>query len=178
MLNTKMIQVMSEVGKEVAERGELIDKMAVALLTGKNLFILGDTGQAKSYAVNLFRQRITGARQFERLLSKQTDEEQLFGRLDLGSLIPGNVAKSVLEQDETYQHLLGELAKAKADFAKDPDAAHRSHNMDDMAGNIASYRRTLAELHGGDPQVITTGKIPESHIVFLDEIFSAPVTAI
>jgi len=50
--------------------------------------------------------------------------------------------------------------------------------MDGMAGSIALYRRTLAELYGGDPKVITTGKIPESHIVFLDEIFSAPVTAI
>ena len=112
MLNEKMITVISEVNSEVAERQELVDKMAIALLTGKNLFVLGDTGQAKSYAVNLFRGHIAGAKQFERLLSKQTDEEQLFGRLDLGSLIPGNAAKAVLEGDATYQSLLEQLSSA------------------------------------------------------------------
>lgn len=76
-------------------------------------FILGDTGQAKSYAINQFRKRIDGTKQFERLLSKQTDEEALFGRIDLKSLIDGN------------------------------------------------------------PKMITTGKIPDSHIVFLDEIFKS-----
>lgn len=62
---------------QVAERDDLIETIAIALLTRKNVFILGDTGQAKSYAINLFRSGITGARQFERLMSKQTDEEAL-----------------------------------------------------------------------------------------------------
>ncbi len=65
--------------------------IAIALLTRKNVFILGDTGQAKSAVINLFRAGITGTNQFERLMSKQTDEEALFGRLDLSSLIPGGV---------------------------------------------------------------------------------------
>ena len=90
MLKEKMIAVISAVNEEVAERRELINMIAVCLLTRKNLFILGDTGAAKSYAINRFRRRILGAKQFERLISKQSDEEQLFGRLDLGSLIPGN----------------------------------------------------------------------------------------
>jgi len=173
MLNVKMIKVMGEIKNEVAERGDLIDKMAIALLTGKNLFILGDTGQAKSYAVNLFRKRITGTKQFERLLSKQTDEEQLFGRLDLGSLIPGNVAKAVLEKDDTYQYLLEKLEQARADYAADPEEFGKWRGVEESAEKIAAHRKTLAELHGSDPQVITTGKIPESHIVFLDEIFKA-----
>ena len=159
-----MLRIMAEVGREVAERGDLIEKMAIALLTGKNLFILGDTGQAKSYAINLFRERITGAKQFERLLSKQTDEEQLFGRLDLGSLIPGNVAKSMLEKDEIYQYLLGQLADANKAYTGDPDGEDRKALVDKLTEKVAAYRRTLAELHGSDPQVITTGKIPESHI--------------
>lgn len=113
MLTDKMLAVIADVNTEVAERDELVECIAIALLTRKNLFILGDTGQAKSYAINEFRKRITGARQFERLLSKQADEEQLFGRLDLKSLMDGN------------------------------------------------------------PKMITTGKIPDSHITFLDEIFKA-----
>lgn len=173
MLNVKMINVMSEVGCEVAERGDLIEKIAVALLTGKNLFILGDTGQAKSYAINLFRQRITGAKQFERLLSKQTDEEQLFGRLDLGSLIPGNVAKSILENDATYNYLLEKLDAARANYEASPDDMAKSLAVDDAVRSLSTCKRMLAELHGNEPRVITTGKIPESHIVFLDEIFKA-----
>ena len=101
-LRDKMLAVMADVNADVAEREELIELIAIALLTRKNLFILGDPGQAKSYAINAFRKRITGARQFERLLSKQTDEEQLFGRLDLSSLLPGSVPASVLEADGIY----------------------------------------------------------------------------
>lgn len=82
-----MLAVMQDVNSQVAEREELVELIAVALLTRNNLFILGKPGQAKSLSINLFRQRITGARQFERLLSKQTDEDQLFGRIDLSSLI-------------------------------------------------------------------------------------------
>jgi MoxR-like ATPase len=113
MLRDKMLALMGEVNEITAERDELVEAIAIALLTRKNLFVLGDTGQAKSYVINEFRKRITGARQFERLLSKQADEEQLFGRLDLKSLIDGN------------------------------------------------------------PKLIITGKIPDSHIAFIDEIFKA-----
>lgn len=108
-LRDKMLAVMADVNASVAEREELVELIAIALLTRKNLFILGDPGQAKSYAINAFRSRITGAKQFERLLSKQTDEEQLFGRLDLSSLIPGSVPESAFEGDGIYQNLRFDL---------------------------------------------------------------------
>ena len=50
-LNAKMRARMEEVRAQVAERDDLIEVIAIALLTRKNVFILGDTGQAKSYAV-------------------------------------------------------------------------------------------------------------------------------
>lgn len=103
-LRDKMLAVIADVNTSVAEREELIELIAIALLTKKNLFILGAPGQAKSYAINLFRQHITGARQFERLLSKQTDEEQLFGRVDLSSLLPDSVPNAVLEKDDIYRN--------------------------------------------------------------------------
>ena len=99
----KMLTRMEEVRAQVAERDELIEIIAIALLTRKNVFILGDTGQAKSAVINLFRAGITGTNQFERLMSKQTDEEALFGRLDLSSLIPGGVPEEVLEKDQHYK---------------------------------------------------------------------------
>ena len=44
-------------------------------------------------------------------------------------------------------------------------------------GKLETYRAALAALHSGEPSVLTSGKIPEADIVFLDEIFSAPVKA-
>ncbi len=172
MLKEKMIAVISAVNDEVAERRELINMIAVCLLTRKNLFILGDTGAAKSYAINRFRRRILGAKQFERLISKQSDEEQLFGRLDLGSLIPGNVSEEVLEQDSVYQSLRKGLADARQSLTNDP-APERLQQVGEMAQLTEGYRKALAELHGNDPHIKTKGKIPESHIVFIDELFKA-----
>lgn len=48
MLNDKMNALIEEVCGELAEREELVHTIALALLTGKNLFVLGEPGQAKS----------------------------------------------------------------------------------------------------------------------------------
>lgn len=42
MGNEKILKVMAEVNGEVCEREELIHGIALALLTRKNLFVLGD----------------------------------------------------------------------------------------------------------------------------------------
>ena len=161
MLRDEMLAVIADVNNQVAEREELVECIAIALLTRKNLFILGEPGQAKSYAINTFRSRITGARQFERLLSKQTDEEQLFGRIDLASLLPGGVAQAVLDSDPRYQQMHSSL---KDRLANGQDAGELPEQM-------KRHRKALAELYGSEPQVNTTGKIPESEICFIDEIF-------
>ena len=173
MLRDKMLAVMDEVNSEVAERQELVHMIALALLSGSNLFILGAPGQAKSFAVNEFRKRITGAKQFERLLSKQTDEEALFGRLDLASLIPGAVPAQVLAGDDTYQSLKAQLAQAADDFRADPADKTAAAQLHALTEQLEQYQKGLALLHGGTPMTITTGKIPDAHICFLDEIFKA-----
>ena len=55
MLNDKMNALIEEVSGCLAEREELIHTLALALLTRKNLFVLGKPGQAKSLAIDLFR---------------------------------------------------------------------------------------------------------------------------
>ena len=171
MLYGKMNAVIAEVSGTLAERGELVHTIALALLTRKNLFVLGDPGQAKSYAINLFRQHITGARQFERLLSKQSDEEQLFGRVDLGSLLPGSVSQSVLEEDGVYtnQRFNLRLLIDGIGTMKDEPATWERIRKD--TEKLEIYKAALAVLHQNEPAVKTTGKIPEADIVFLDEIF-------
>ena len=51
-LKDKMLTVNADVNTQVAERDELVEMIAIALPTRKNLFILGAPGQAKSYAIN------------------------------------------------------------------------------------------------------------------------------
>lgn len=170
-LKNKMLARMEEVRGQVAERDELIEVIAIALLTRKNVFILGDTGQAKSAVINLFRAGITGARQFERLMSKQADEEALFGRLDLSSLIPGGVPSEVLEQDPYYRNMQRELETQMERCRCGDESAGLS--LEQLTTEMERYRKALSELHSGEPCMITKGKLPDSHIVYLDEIFKA-----
>ena len=173
MGNEKLLKVINEVNSVVCEREELIHCIALALLTRRNLFVLGDVGQAKSYAIDQFCRRIKGAKQFSTLMSKQTDTEQLFGRLDLASLIPGHVPKSVLEIDSTYRDMKADLEKALDDFRNDPgiscyaDAVRRSEEA------LQIYEKALALSCGGKPEYITADKIPDCHIAFLDELFKS-----
>jgi len=135
-LRDKMLAVIGDVNAQVAEREELVEMIAIALLTRKNLFILGDPGQAKSYAINAFRSRIIGAVQFERLLSKQTDEEQIFGRIDLASLLPGSVPEDVLMQDSRYQGMKRELEAALDDCRQYPADAAASKSAKKKSSSI------------------------------------------
>ena len=162
-----MLAVIADVNAQVTEREELVEMIAIALLTRKNLFILGDPGQAKSYAINAFRSRINGARQFERLLSKQTDEEQIFGRIDLASLIPGSVPEKLLEKDSKYQ----EMQKALEIAMDDLRSYSTDKTIEELTAKMESYRRAMAALYPPEPMVDTTGKLPEADICFLDEIF-------
>lgn len=169
MLNDKMNALIDEVCSELAEREELVHTIALALLTGKNLFVLGEPGQAKSQAIDLFRSRITGTKQFDILMSKGTDQEQLFGRLDLASIIPGHVSHTVLNGDPRYAQMRKRLAELM-DSAQD-DCGYVE--IDELHGRMNRYKAALALQHEGVPEMVTANKIPESHICFLDEIFKA-----
>ena len=167
----RMLAVMADVNAQVAEREELVEAITIALLTRKNLFILGAPGQAKSYAINQFRARITGARQFERLLSKQTDEEQLFGRIDLSSLLPGSVPESVTTGDNIYKNLRFNLRCLVDGLPGQKDTPEVFETLRKHTEKLETYRAALASLHTGEPSVNTAGKLPEADIAFLDEIF-------
>ena len=149
----------------------LVHTIALTLLTGKNLFVLGEPGQAKSQAIDLFRSHITGAKQFDILMSKGTDQEQLFGRLDLASIIPGHVSHAVLNNDPRYAQMRKRLAELMSSAQDDRGFAE----IGELHGRMNRYKAALALQHEGMPEMVTANKIPESHVCFLDEIFSAPV---
>lgn len=169
MLRTKMNAVISEVCDSLAERDELIHIIALALLTRKNLFVLGDPGQAKSQAIDKFRAHITDAKQFDVLMSKGIDQEQLFGRLDLASIIPGHISNSRLNSDTKYSEMRKQL-KTLMDAAE-TDAEFIQ--LAELQGRMSRYQGALALYNQGSPEILTDGKIPDSHICFLDELFKA-----
>lgn len=172
MLNTKMLEIMDEVNMEAVEREELVECIALALLSRKNLFILGETGQAKSFCINQFRKRITGAKQFERLMSKQTDEEQLFGRLDLASLIPGNMPDDELMKDTSYAVLHNQLKALHEQYQID-GKLETLQKASGVEKQLEIVKKIVCALKSSTPKMVTDGKIPDSHIVFLDEIFKS-----
>ncbi len=169
MLYGKMNAVIAEVSGTLAERGELVHTIALALLTRKNLFVLGEPGQAKSQAIDTFRLHIEGAKQFDILMSKGIDQEQLFGRLDLASIIPGNVSSSRLKDDPKYEAMRVQLKQLMDAAASDSDFVE----MAQLQSNMIRYRNAIALYNQGSPEILTEGKIPDSHICFLDELFKA-----
>ena len=173
MLQDKMNALIADVCENLAEREELVHTIALALLTGKNLFVLGKPGQAKSQAIDLFRSHIEGAKQFEILMSKGTDQEQLFGRLDLASIIPGHVSRSALKRDNEYQNMADYMERLLGDAVHDAEGANFFAAASELQQRMETYRKCLAELHSGVPEILTENKIPESHICFLDEIFKS-----
>ena len=173
MLRDKMMRIMEYVNSQEAEREELVHAVALALLTRKNLFVLGDTGQSKSHAVSLFCRQIRDAKMFLTVMSKQTDQEQLFGRLDLSSVIPGNVSQRVLDRDPGYAQLKEQLEGQLACCRQSPNDLTALKAAAQTQQKMEILRKCLSEWYGGRPEYITTGKIPESHICFLDELFKA-----
>lgn len=168
-----MNSIIYEVNEELAEREELVHTIALALLTRKNLFVLGEPGQAKSQAIDSFRAHISDAKQFEILMSKGIDQEQLFGRLDLASIIPGHVSGNVLKEDAGYNELANELERVLNDAIGNLNSEQYFNTADKCRQRLEIYRKALAELKGNKPEIITDGKIPDSHICFLDEIYKA-----
>lgn len=173
MLYEKMNEVIQEVENSLAEREELIHTIALALLTKKNLFVVGSPGQSKSQAIDLFRSHIDGAKQFSISMCKEVDEEKLFGRLDLSSIIPGNVSRSWLHRDSKYQEMVEMMKKLLKDSENDAENESFLSAAADLQDRMEKRRKCLAELYGGKPEILTTDKIPEAHICFLDELFKS-----
>ena len=176
VLMDKMSNALQYLNTCLAEREELMRFMAVAVLTRRNLFILGLPGQAKSDAIRRFRSCFEGMNFFGYQLTRETDEEKLFGRLDLASIVPGGVSNSVLRETPSYQAAIAELDQLYRAYETEQDDAKRSvllARLKAAAESVSTLREALAMLHSGRPSILTAGQIPQAHLVLLDEIFKA-----
>lgn len=72
-------------------RDEVIDLIALVVVSGEHLFLFGAPGTAKSLFVRRFSQSVRG-RYFEYLLTRFSEPNELFGPVDLVRLREGVVA--------------------------------------------------------------------------------------
>jgi MoxR-like ATPase len=82
--------VLRPLRERFAGRDELIELMALVLVAGENLLIVGPPGTAKSELVAEFARRVHG-RYFEYLLTRFTEPSELFGPVDIARLREGEV---------------------------------------------------------------------------------------
>ena len=123
--------------------------------------------EAKSYIINRFRARIEGARQFTKLMTQETDEEQVFGRPDLSSLISGQADPETLDRDPANQAWAARLR----DLINNPDDDANAAEVEKILHLVELARKTVSELEGNEPRLITKGKVPDAEIVFLNELY-------
>jgi MoxR-like ATPase len=104
--HTQLHALRQELNQTLLERETAIDAALLALLTGEHLLLLGPPGTAKSLMVRLICERIDGASYFERLLTRFSTPEEIFGPLSL----------SALEQDQYRRVTAGTLVEAHLAF--------------------------------------------------------------
>ena len=74
----KIDMVQDELKKVLVNRDEIIKLSIICLIAHENIILLGPPGTAKSLLARELCKRINGARLFERLLTKFTDESEIF----------------------------------------------------------------------------------------------------
>jgi len=98
----KVQAVRVDLNDNLLERETVIDLALLALLIGEHLLLLGPPGTAKSLLARAVCERIDGATYFERLMTRFSTPEEVFGPLSL----------SALENDKYRRVTAGTLVEA------------------------------------------------------------------
>lgn len=112
----KVTALRDDLSHALLEREVAIEAALLALLTGEHLAFLGPPGTAKSLMVRSICQRIEGATYFERLLTRFSTPEEVFGPLSLAAL----------EQDRYQRVTAGTLVEAHIAFLDEVFKANSS----------------------------------------------------
>jgi MoxR-like ATPase len=102
----KVTALRADLAHTLLERETEIELALIALLTREHLLVLGPPGTAKSMLIRSLCQRIGGASYFERLLTRFSTPEEIFGPLSLAAL----------EQDQYRRVTSGTLIEAHIGF--------------------------------------------------------------
>lgn len=104
-MHKQLQHLRAELGAKFPERREIIDGALAAVLAAEHVLLLGPPGTAKSALVRAIAQAFGGV-YFERLLTKFSTPEELFGPVSL----------KALEQDRFFRVTAGKLPEAEFAF--------------------------------------------------------------
>jgi MoxR-like ATPase len=87
----KLNQVLEFVKNAFVGKDEIVDLLGISLIARENAFLLGPPGTAKSAIVRLLSSCIEGGKNFEYLLTRFTEPNEIFGPFDIRKLKEGEL---------------------------------------------------------------------------------------
>jgi MoxR-like ATPase len=88
---TKLNAVLDYVKRAFIGKDEIIDLLGISLIARENAFLLGPPGTAKSAIVRMLSQCIEDGKNFEYLLTRFTEPNEIFGPFDIRKLKEGEL---------------------------------------------------------------------------------------
>ena len=87
----KLNKVLAYVKESFVGKNEIIDLLGISLVAKENAFLLGPPGTAKSAIIRLLSECIEGGKNFEYLLTRFTEPNEIFGPFDIRKLKEGEL---------------------------------------------------------------------------------------
>jgi MoxR-like ATPase len=87
----KLNNVLAALKDTFVGKNEIIDLLGISLVARENAFLLGPPGTAKSAIVRALSNRIDGGKNFEYLLTRFTEPNEIFGPFDIRKLKEGEL---------------------------------------------------------------------------------------
>lgn len=87
----KLKNVLAHLKQTFVGKDEIIDLLGIALLARENAFLYGPPGTAKSAIVRMMSQSVVGGANFEYLLTRFTEPNEIFGPFDIRKLKEGEL---------------------------------------------------------------------------------------
>ena len=87
----KLNSVLQHIKETFVGKDEIIDLLGIGLLAKENAFLLGPPGTAKSAIVRALSNGIEGGKNFEYLLTRFTEPNEIFGPFDIRKLKEGEL---------------------------------------------------------------------------------------
>ena len=87
----KLNKVLSYVKESFVGKNEIVDLLGICLIANENAFLLGPPGTAKSAIIRLLSTCILDGKNFEYLLTRFTEPNEIFGPFDIRALKNGDL---------------------------------------------------------------------------------------
>ena len=172
-MQTKLAALRADLNDRLLERETAVEAALLALLTREHLLLLGPPGTAKSMLVREVNEHIMGATYFERLLTRFSTPEELFGPLSLNAL----------EHDEYKRVTNGSICQAHTAFVDEvykANSAILNSLLSLMNERIyheagAAVKVPLISLFGASNELAESGELAALHDRFILRLVVAPL---